>query len=302
MKATDSDFTGKQRYNKHRAPIYLVGDSNEKIADIDFGSKEFIEEVKRAQKHLGIKADGLLGPVTVEAMARDNYTGMCTEKPNRNGLVYGTKHSDFFGRQTLNYFNDARIGEMPSSPRTQQIDTIVLHYDVSFYAATTIEILRDRGLSTHFIIDGDEEATVYQLLNPATDVAWHEERANSRSIGIDLNNPIKPKYLESDTKNRGFERDKVTFQFRGEEYTYLDYFDQQIDALAYLLVDLSKSFDIELNRPNHDTVMGESEFSEFEGVVGHYHLDEQKKDPKPLDLDDLFNRIDQIKKVIESTK
>ena len=71
----------------------------------------------------------------------------------------------------------ARNGAPPS--------LIVVHHSETRSATSTQQVLRARGLSTHFEVEKD--GTVYRYLNPATCVAWHcGGGINSRSIGIDV--------------------------------------------------------------------------------------------------------------------
>lgn len=70
------------------------------------------------------------------------------------------------------------------------IDMAVLHWDVTFNARKTARVLAAKDVSTHFVIDWD--GTIYQLVD-AAQTAWHAgvTPVNDRSIGIDLNTPVR---------------------------------------------------------------------------------------------------------------
>ena len=61
---------------------------------------------------------------------------------------------------------------------------IVFHHTDTDSPQVTLQVLRDRGLSTHFEVGQD--GTIYRYLDPAVATAWHAARANDMSIGIDF--------------------------------------------------------------------------------------------------------------------
>src|SRR5215207_810014 len=63
------------------------------------------------------------------------------------------------------------------------VDQFVLHYDVCGTSKTCFKVLKDRGLSVHFMLDLD--GTVYQSLD-LRERAWHATIANGRSIGVEI--------------------------------------------------------------------------------------------------------------------
>lgn len=80
---------------------------------------------------------------------------------------------------------------VPARTMEQLIETvnqIVFHIDGCHDAAMCYRVLKDRGLSTHFIIDWD--GTIYQCLD-VLECGYHAGDANNKSVGIDLNNLMK---------------------------------------------------------------------------------------------------------------
>lgn len=107
------------------------------------------------------------------------------------------------------------------------MDTIVIHYTDTRTEADALEILcdRERQVSAHYLIG--EQGTVYRLV-PESERAWHaglsfwrgERDVNSRSIGIELQNP-------------------------GERFGYRSFPDAQMVALATLCAGLKQRWPIE---------------------------------------------------------
>jgi N-acetylmuramoyl-L-alanine amidase len=87
---------------------------------------------------------------------------------------------------------NARIQSESFGPRTQKIDTIVLHYTAIDLEAS-LRVLRYRGVSAHYVLAPDGVA--YKILND-NEVAWHagvsmwrgRKLTNGRSIGIEIVN------------------------------------------------------------------------------------------------------------------
>lgn len=70
------------------------------------------------------------------------------------------------------------------SARTKPPKAIIIHHTVTATAATTLRVLKERGLSTHFEVD--QKGNVYRYLDPAKATAYHAGGANTASIGIDI--------------------------------------------------------------------------------------------------------------------
>lgn len=87
---------------------------------------------------------------------------------------------------------NARIQSHSFGPRTQQVDTLVLHY-TELDLESSLRVLRYRGVSAHYVLA--EDGVVYKILNN-DEVAWHagvslwrrKKHVNSRSIGIEIVN------------------------------------------------------------------------------------------------------------------
>lgn len=197
------------------------------------------------------------------------------------------------------------------------VDQFVMHYDVCGTSEVCFKVLHDsRGLSVHFMLDVD--GTIYQTLD-LKERAWHATISNSRAIGIEIanmgaytdpNDEVFKKWYYTDDKGivelrppRGIMHlglRKVPFvghparnelikgEIQGKEYYQYDFTPQQYDSLIKLTATLSKIFPkIKCDYPKDKDgkliphVLTEEEWQDFEGVLGHYHVQANKQDPGP---------------------
>lgn len=88
--------------------------------------------------------------------------------------------------------NNARIRSNSFRKRTEQVDTLVLHY-TALDLQTSLRVLREQGVSVHYVLA--EDGTVYKILED-NEVAYHagvsmwrgKTGVNARSIGIEIVN------------------------------------------------------------------------------------------------------------------
>lgn len=205
------------------------------------------------------------------------------------------------------------------------VDQFVLHYDVCGTSRTCQRVLRERGLSVHFLLDID--GTLYQTMDLA-DTAWHATKSNARSIGVEIAHigayedaraPQLAEWYERDAsgtyitvpermkgggvRTEGFvgrpARDGLvrgTIQ-KSDFYQY-DFTPQQYASLAKLTATLTRVLPrIEARAPldargqvvTH--VLDDAAWERFSGVLGHYHVQENKQDPGPAFDWDFFLRL-----------
>lgn len=280
-------------YNEKYVPIFAPDGFREwtHLNGLEAGSNEFQKRVRRVQAHLGLKVDGYCGPATIHELAL-KHRGKAAFDPSfpEGKIVIGPKAYEVKA-PVLTYLDDFTLGDTNSRTRRDPIHQFVVHYDVSYSARATEEILQNRGYSTHFIIDGDDNGTIYQCHNPTTKVAWHARGANMRSVGIDLNNPADVKYQDGDENRRGRKRKAVTTQVHGYNVDRLEYFPEQIKSMNALLDVLCDVLSVPRECPREDDgkpIYGHFNYAEeFEGIIGHYHLTNRKTDPAPLDWNEL---------------
>lgn len=175
--------------------------------------------------------------------------------------------------------------------RTQPIRHIILHHDVCFSATHCYNVLKARGLSTHFAIDND--GTIFQFLDPALWSAWHAGNPwNQRSIGVDVSNACDLRHAKRYVPPRGSLRQRV----QNTNLHWLAPYPVQIDALVRLLRSLCAEFGIPTTIPvcaAGRPVMQKTTVDRSMGILGHFHVSERKCDPFGLDWLDLRARVRQ---------
>ncbi len=210
-----------------------------------------------------------------------------------------------------------RGGGWPLDLLRRHVDQFVIHYDVCRTSERCFDVLHDhRGLSVHFLLDID--GTIYQTLD-AKERAWHASHANTRSVGIEIANMGAYPPGEADPLERWYERgpdgrtrialpesmgdggvrtpgfvgmplrgELVRGRIHGRELVQYDFTPEQYDSLIRLTAALCEVLpNIRCDYPRDErgelltTVMGEDEWLSYGGLIGHFHLTENKVDPGP---------------------
>ncbi len=200
----------------------------------------------------------------------------------------------------------------------ESVDQFVIHYDVCGTSKKCFEVLRERNLSVHFMLDLD--GTIYQTLD-LKEAAYHATKANGRSVGIEIANmgaypsqdlatsPL-PRWYERDSQGRTQVRLPATAQVptrpdgsaplrpsrdepvvgvvQGQELAMYDLTPEQYDALIKLTAGLCSTFPkIRRDLPRDaqgrvvDHKLDDEVYNRFKGILGHYHVQLNKTDPGP---------------------
>jgi N-acetyl-anhydromuramyl-L-alanine amidase AmpD len=198
----------------------------------------------------------------------------------------------------------------------QVVHQFVLHYDICGCSRQCFKVLQDvRSLSVHFLLDVD--GTIYQTLD-LREKAHHATIANDFSIGVEIAHPgaypqpmaapmaawyekdelgwrqkFPPWLTETGIRTPGFvirpdRPEIISGTVQGKVYHQLDFTPQQYAALAKLCAGLSRVFPrIRLDAPRTatgaivDHVLPAAELRAFDGIVGHFHVQQNKQDPGP---------------------
>lgn len=214
--------------------------------------------------------------------------------------------------------------DLPTLQRV--VDQFVLHFDVCGVSRTCFKVLHDgRCLSVHFMLDID--GTIYQTLD-LKERAWHATTSNTRSVGIEIANMGAYRQVEGSALEKWYGKDEkgrtritlperigdggvrtpnfighptrnepVTGEVQGETLTQYDFTPEQYKALAHLTAALSQVLPkIKCDYPRDadgNLITGKLDdetLQNYQGVLGHYHIQKNKNDPGPaLDWDYLIN-------------
>jgi len=196
------------------------------------------------------------------------------------------------------------------------VDQFVYHFDASGTSRQCFKVLQDlRDLSVHFMLDVD--GTIYQTLD-LKEKAWHATTSNSRSVGIEIANigafPLeKPDPLTEWYKTNaqgqvfiqvpeqfepGFYRtnfvphparaNPIQGTVQNQDLLQFDFTPEQYQALIKLTVAVCKMFPrIRCDFPRDEAgqlithKLPDADLRDYHGLLGHYHIQENKIDPGP---------------------
>jgi len=194
-----------------------------------------------------------------------------------------------FGDRHTSERNPVATGDLDALVAT--IDQIVLHYDGLGDSRRCFEMLGERQLSAHFLID--VEGRIYQTLD-VQERAYHATVANSRSIGIEIANIGANPAGAADAPQM---TEAVQGTIQDKELLQPRFTDQQYTALSALIETLCATFPRIEHQVPRDTdgnvvtsKLSDEELAGFRGVLGHFHVQENKVDPGPaFEWDRLFS-------------
>jgi len=195
------------------------------------------------------------------------------------------------------------------------VDQFVLHYDGAGLSRVCFTVLQQRKLGVHLLLDLD--GTIYQTMD-LQDHAAHATIANDRSVGIEIANvgafpPAEAKVFDEwYRKKRGATVITVPARFRntgirtpgftgrparpaavrgtlaGKPLLQYDYTPEQYAALIKLTAALCRVFPRLRDDFPHDAQgrlitqqLPELEWKNYQGVLGHFHIQANKIDPGP---------------------
>jgi N-acetyl-anhydromuramyl-L-alanine amidase AmpD len=234
--------------------------------------------------------------------------------PNRFGLRFARTATAVYSPEQL---DQVRGGGWDLPLLQQKVDQFVIHYDVCPTSEICFKVLHDmRGLSVHFMLDVD--GTIYQTLD-LKERAWHAGISNDRSVGIEIANmgsyatgetPAQllryykadesgqirltlPDNLRKNLRNPGasltpVRNELIVGEVQGTTRRQYDFTAEQYAALIKLTAALGDIFpQIKLDYPRGEdgkllpVALSPEQFASYQGVLGHWHVTDQKQDPGP---------------------
>ena len=272
----------------------------------DFGCNDFDDElvkaIKKFQKSVGIKADGLCGPGTYRRLVSKKESETEAHKryhapeSDENYIICNGIQIPIGWDKVLTYKDKGGM-RLTSGYRRQtskrDVKYFVNHWDVCLSSESCVKVLRKRGISVHFCIDND--GTIYQLMD-TNHIAYHagSSKWNAASIGVEITNAYYPKYQNWYKKNGYGERPIWSGKkvHGGKLGDFLGFYDVQLEALKALWSAINKGHNVPLIGPKvADTVDPESVKCKFRGIINHYNLKKSKIDCAGLDIHQLLQDI-----------
>ena len=154
---------------------------------------DLIEAIEKYQKSKGLTADGLCGPGTYRRIYTDRQEKIATFKPSSKNnkdsfIVYNAEYFDIQWPKVNLWFEGDGLKMRKGFKRMfekRDPSFFVCHWDVCLSSESCFNVLQNRGLSVHFLIDND--GTIYQTMD-INDVAYHagSRTWNDKSIGVEI--------------------------------------------------------------------------------------------------------------------
>ena len=283
-----------------------------------FGCKEFdyilIKAIQKWQKSCGLKADGLVGPMTYRRVWTEREANISDHKPSNrtswnatNSIVHNGNFIPIEWDKVILW--DQRDGFKAnkgcytdySGKPDRKPTMFVNHWDVCLSSESCATVLNRRGISVHFLIDND--GTIFQMLD-TQHKAWHAgipryEGGNTKGIGVEISNAYYLKYQDWYVKN-GFGPRPIqenAWVHGKKKDPFLDFYPVQIEALKALWKAIHIGTNIPLEYPKNvegyvDTGLNQDcERGKFNGFCNHYNFIKTKIDCAGLDLPKLLEEV-----------
>ena len=258
------------------------------------------------------------------------FTTLTNEDPEKlyTGVHYDVRNHNLTPEQ----FQAVSSGNWDLPLLQQVVDQFVIHFDVAGTSRRCFHTLQDvRGLSVQFMLDVD--GTIYQTLD-LKERAWQATIANSRSVGIEIanvgayeeskTNPFDAWYqqtngqtiltipddfgaggiLTSNFVGHPARPDPIEGNIQGKDLVQYDFTPEQYAALIKLTATLCRIFpNLKCQYPTNDSgqlitsKIPDDVLTNYEGVLGHYHVQTDKVDPGPAFQWDTV--IDGARKILE---
>lgn len=229
--------------------------------------------VRRFQESRGLLPDGLVGPLTREALAEDPPD----EEPPDDGETGPAID------RTL------RLPEGQFVQEERPKDLIALHHTVGASARSTFNFWRDTParIATAYIVERD--GTIHEVFDPRF-WAFHlglrntGGRVDQRSIGIEMasEGPLEERDGGFTAFGRPFEGEVFTHDssWRDQGRFWAAYTGEQADSVSALVDHLCRIFGVARRTPG-DHLGFDRELLDFQGVLGHHHVRADKSDLHP---------------------
>ena len=266
-----------------------------------------VKEIRKWQKINGLTADGLCGPTThrrvyTERCSKiDDFESNLTPEKEDAHLVYRGNFIPVAWSKVVLWSEPAGLKINSKNYRSyfekRKINSFVNHWDVCLNSKSCVNVLNNRGLSVHLVIDND--GTIYQLCD-INHLCHHAGgKVNATSIGVEIANAYYPKYQKWYVKKGFGERPLITGEtcHGSSMKDFMGFYPVQLQALQALWHSIHKGVGIPLECPVDDdgntlkTTNAKCARGTFKGFVSHYHITRKKIDCAGLDIAKLLEEI-----------
>lgn len=270
-----------------------------------FGTKAFNEEmicnIKAFQKQCGLPETGIVDDSTFRRKVTDREAKSINFSTINPAVIYCNDKPITIAWNKVKTFKDkdgyvAREGSYKKTLLRRAPNMFVTHFDVCLSSKSCFDVLKQRNLSVHFMIDND--GTIYQTLD-TKHVAWHAAGVNERSVGVEISNAFYMKYNKTyEQMGLGLRPLITDSKIHGQLLEpHLGFYPVQIEAYKALVKALRIGHNIPLTTPidaagnQINTMVPEVATGKFTGIVHHFQITTNKIDSAGMDLPKVLGEI-----------
>jgi N-acetyl-anhydromuramyl-L-alanine amidase AmpD len=248
----------------------------------------FVDGIAAFQGRSGLDVDGICGKETaakVRGVALPAVGGRPVlivggeELPAPGCRVVTWKDPDGMGFQ-------AQGGWRPRL-RGSAVDLLVLHHDGCRSSRQCFDVLLQRGLSVHLMLDRD--GTIYQALDLREAQAFHAGEVNARSVGVEICNPELVERNDPQDPRPVVALEVTNAGSAGARRLVLGFYKEQVAATIALAKAVSGIFGLPSRLPQATSSTSTAGVTrgvdprvaanQYSGTCGHYHVKDSKVDP-----------------------
>jgi N-acetylmuramoyl-L-alanine amidase len=263
-------------------------------------NEELICKIKTFQERYGIAQTGIMDDSTLRRKLTEREANRISFYETYPAVIYCNDKAVNIDWKKVRTFKDKDSFIAPEGTFKRTLKRsptmFVTHFDVCLSSKSCFDVLKQRKLSVHFLIDND--GTVHQTLD-TKHIAWHAAGVNEKSVGVEISNAFYEKfnatYKQMGLDNRPVVSDSVV---HGEHLKpHLGFYPVQLQALKALLKALNIGMGLKLQSPKDskgnpvNTVVNEVANGSYSGVVHHYQVTRNKIDSAGLNLVKLLEEI-----------
>jgi len=226
-----------------------------------------------------------------------SFSAYATHHYKNPGKIFPSSPAPGLGSRKSRFRNRRQLGNIDRQGKAERLRRLkgvvkqfVVHLDGLRTAAECFRVLHnERGLSVHFMVDG--EGVIYQTLD-LMHCAFHAAGVNEISVGVELQNRGDarrfPAFYRDDS------RQKVTCTVHGHQFLAWDFTEAQYQAMIKLSKTVARVLDLPLASPQQGGSLMWGALPNpraFRGFIGHYHISRNKWDPGPFDFRRLFRGV-----------
>ena len=263
--------------------------------------KKLTSAIKSFQKEMGLLDDGICGPTTYRRIlakveSERPFMGLSWEPTSSDVLWHNNQPIKInWPAEKVHTFKDEAfpfaISEgLTKKSKPRKIKSFVAHWDVCLSSSSCADVLKNRNVSVHFMIDNNGDIIQLHDIN---DACWHAGvgTVNENSVGVEISNAYYTKYQDWYIKNGFGPRPIITdAKINGKSLDeHLGFYDIQLRALSALMQAIHSACGIPYIVPEkQDYYSPETTKASWQGFMNHFNCSDKKIDCGGYNLSEYF--------------